>query len=40
MPGPVNNHKIKNLEAFFIAEKNPTLNEQKDSKSQCYLEMV
>ena len=29
----------KNLEAFFITAKHPTLNEQKDSKKHC-LEML
>ena len=29
----------KNLEAFFITAKHPTLNEQKDSKKH-YLEML
>ena len=32
MSAPVNNRKIKNLEAFFIAVNHPALNEQKDSK--------
>ena len=32
MSVPMNNRKRKNLEAFFIAVKHPTLNEQKDSK--------
>ena len=32
MSAPVNNRRRKNLEAFFIAVKHPTLNEQKDSK--------
>ena len=36
----MNNRKRKKLEAFFIAVKHPALNEQKDSKIQCYLEMV
>ena len=31
MSAPMNNNKRKNLEAFFIAVKHPTLNEQKDS---------
>ena len=30
---PMNNHNRKNLEAFFIAVKDPTLNEHKDSKT-------
>ena len=29
---PMNNRKRKKQEAFFIAVKHPTLNEQKDSK--------
>ena len=33
MSAPMNNRKRKNLEAFFIAAKHPTLNEQKDSKN-------
>ena len=33
MSAPMNHHKVKNLEAFFIAVKHPTLNEQKDSRS-------
>ena len=32
MSAPMNNRKRKILEAFFIAVKRPTLNEQKDSK--------
>ena len=32
MSAPMNNCKRKILEAFFIAVKRPTLNEQKDSK--------
>ena len=32
MSVPMNNRKRKILEAFFIAVKRPTLNEQKDSK--------
>ena len=29
----MNNGKRKNLEAFFIAAKHPTLNEKKNSKT-------
>ena len=32
MSAPMNNHKRKNLEAFFITLKHPTLDEEKDSK--------
>ena len=32
MSAPKINRKRKNLEAFFIAVRHPTLNEQKDSK--------
>ena len=32
MSAPMNNCKRKNMEAFFISVKHPTLNEQKDSK--------
>ena len=32
MSATMNNRKRKNLEAFVIAVKHPTLNEQKDSK--------
>ena len=32
MLGPMNNRKRKNLKAFFIVVKHPTLCEQKDSK--------
>ena len=32
MSVPINICKRKNLEAFYIAVKYPTLNEQKDSK--------
>ena len=32
MSALINNCKRKNLEAFFIAVKHPTLNKQKDSK--------
>ena len=33
MSAPMNNHKRKNLEAFFIAVKHRTLNEQQDWKT-------
>ena len=32
MSAPMKNRKRKPLEAFFIATKYPTLDEQKDSK--------
>ena len=32
MSATMNNHQRKILEAFFIAVRRPTLNEQKDSK--------
>ena len=32
MSAPMNNRKRKNLEAFFITLRLPTLNQQKDSK--------